>query len=75
MVENNCLRRTLCHGTLQVSGIHQNKSRFIFHITTRPKLLVNDCVKINKGTAIDHSYFPFYAAGIPLLSHFKTLQC
>ena len=70
MVENNCLRegsrsiemifeRTLCPGTLQVSGIQQNTSFFVFCITTRPKLLINDCVKINEGTAIVYSYFPF----------------
>ena len=44
-------------------------------LTTRPKMLINDCVKINEETAIDHSYFPFCAAGMPLFSHFKTLQC
>ena len=67
--------RTLCDGTYQVSGIHQNTSCFIFCTTTRPKLLINDCGKRNKGTAIVHSYFQLFAAGMPLCSHFKTLQC
>ena len=52
MVENNSadntFERTLCHGTLQVSSIHQNTSYVICCITTRPKLLINDCVKINE---------------------------
>ena len=76
MVENNCLREELCvmeryRSAASLSG----KSQFIFYIITRPKLLINDCVKINEGTTIDHSYFPFCAAGMPLFSHFKTLQC
>ena len=52
MVENNSadntLEGTLCHGTLPVSGIHQNTSYVICCITTRPKLLINDCVKISE---------------------------
>ena len=44
--------RTLCHGTLPVSSIHQNTPFFIFCITTRPKLLTNDCAKINEGTLL-----------------------
>ena len=67
--------RTLSDGTYQVSGIHQNTSCFIFCTTTRPKLLINDCGKRNKGTAIVHSYFQLFAAGMPLCSNFKTLQC
>ena len=47
MVENNSadntLEGTLCHGTLPVSGIHQNTSYVICCITTRPTLLINDC--------------------------------
>ena len=35
------LRETLCHGTLQVSGIHQNTSCVICCVTTRPKLVIN----------------------------------
>ena len=61
MVENNSadntLERTLCHGTLQVSSIHQNTSYVICCITTRPKLLINNCVKINELQMI--SYCPF----------------
>ena len=49
MAETNVFERTfertLCDGTYQVSGIHQNTSYFIFCTTTRPKLLINDCVK------------------------------
>ena len=79
MAETNVLERTfertLCHGTYPVSGIHQNTSYFIFCTTTRPKLLINDCGKRNKRTAIVHSYFQLFAAGMPLCSHFKTLQC
>ena len=79
MVETNVFERTfertLCNGTYQVSGIHQNTSCFIFCTTTRPKLLINDCGKKNKGTAIVHSYFQLFAAGMPLCSHFKMLQC
>ena len=49
MVENNSadntFERTMCHGTIQVSSIHQNMSYVICCITTRPKLLINDCVK------------------------------
>ena len=56
MAETNVFERTfertLCHGTYPVSGIHQNTSYFIFCTTTRPKLLINDCGKRNKGTAI-----------------------
>ena len=52
MVENNpadnIFERTLCHGTIQVSSIHENTSYVICCITTRPKLLINDCVKINE---------------------------
>ena len=76
MVENNSADKTLCLGTLQISGINQNTSYIICCITTRFKLLINDCVKIIKyseGTAIAHSYFPFCAAGIPLCSHLKTV--
>ena len=67
--------RTLCHETYPVSGIHQNTSYLIFCTTTRPKLLINDCGKRNKGAAVVHSYFQLFAAGMPLCSHFKTLQC
>ena len=49
--------RILRHGTLQVSSIHQNTSYFISCITTRPKLLINDCVKINELRM--NSYCPF----------------
>ena len=78
MAETNVFERTfertLCHGTYLVSGIHQNTSYFIF-CTTRPKLLINDCGKRNEGTAIVHSYFQLFAAGMPLCSNFKALQC
>ena len=47
----------------------------IFFIRRRPKLLTNDCVKINEGTAVDHSHSPFCVAGMPLFSNFKTLRC
>ena len=61
MVENNpadnTFERTLCHGTLQVSGIHQNTSYVICCITPRPKLLINDSVKINELRM--NSYCPF----------------
>ena len=61
MAETNVFERTfertLCDGTYQVSGIHQNTSCFVFCTTTRPKLLINDCGKRNKETAI--SYCPF----------------
>ena len=61
MVENNSadntFERTLCHGTLQVSSIHQNTSYVICCITTRPKLLINNCVKINELRM--NSYWPF----------------
>ena len=79
MAETNVFERTfertLCHGTYPVSGIHQSTSYFIFCITTRPKLLINDCGQRNKGTAIVHSYFQLLAAGMPLCSNFKALQC
>ena len=86
MAETNAFERTfertLCDGTAvsvsvwyQVSGIHQNTSCFVFCTTTRPKLLINDCGKRNKETAIVHSYFQLFAAGMPLCSNFKTLQC
>ena len=79
MAEINVFERTfersLCHGTYPVNGIHQNTSYFIFCTTTRPKLLINDCGKRNKGTAIVHSYFQLSAAGLPSFSNFKTLQC
>ena len=53
MVENNSadnhtFERTLGHGTLQVSGIYQNTCYVICCITTRPKLLINDCVKMKE---------------------------
>ena len=54
---DNIFERTLCHGTLQVSSIHQNRSYVICCITTRPKLLINDCVKINELRM--NSYCPF----------------
>ena len=61
MAENNSadnsFERTLCHGTLPVSGIHHNTSYVICCITTRPKLLINDCVKINELRM--NSYCPF----------------
>ena len=72
MAETNVFERTF---ERPVDGIHQNTSYSIFCITTRPKLLINDCVKINEGTAIVLSYFSLFVGGIPLCSHFKTLQC
>ena len=61
MVENNpadnTFERALCHGTLQVSSINQNTSYVICCITTRPKLLINNCVKINELRM--KSYCPF----------------
>ena len=54
---DNIFQRTLCHGTLQVSSIHQNRSYVICCITTRPKLLINDCVRINELRM--NSYYPF----------------
>ena len=65
MVDHNCLtivfertfERTLCYGTLQVSAIHQNTSYIICCITTRFKLLINDCVEINQMRR--NSYCPF----------------
>ena len=67
MVDHNCLtivfertfERTLCHGTLQVSGIHQNTSYVICCITTRLKLLINDCEKINELQRNSHCPFLF----------------
>ena len=54
MVENNSadntFERTLCYGTLQVSGIPQNTSYVIRCITTRPKL----CKELRMN-----SYCPF----------------
>ena len=61
MIENNSadntFERTLCHKTLQVSSFHQNTSYVMCFITTRPKLLINDCVKINELRL--NSYRPF----------------
>ena len=63
MVENhpadNTFERTLCHWTLQVSSIHQNTSYVICGITTRPKLLINDCVKINELRINSYCQFLF----------------
>ena len=77
MAETNvferAFERTLCDGTYQVSGIHQNTSCFVFCTTTRPKLLINDCGMRNKETAIVHFYFQLFAAGMPLCSNLVCL--
>ena len=78
MAETNVFERTfertLCHGTY-TGQRYSPEHVFIFCTTTRPKLLINDCGKRNKGTAIVHSYFQLFAAGMPSCSRFKTLQC
>ena len=80
MVENNCLREDLRE---ELCAMRRNRSAaftrtgltsYFFFIRKRPKLLTNDCLKINEGTAINHSHFPFCAAGMLLFSNFKMLQ-
>ena len=60
IVFERTFKTTLCRGILPVSGIrHQNTSDVIFCITTRPKLLINDCVNMVKDKW-RNSYCPFW---------------
>ena len=80
MVENNCLREDLqeelcAMGRNRSAAFTRTSLTSYFFRRRRPKLLTNDCVKINEGTAVDHSHSPFCVACMPLFSNFKTLRC